>query len=325
MKKLSILLPLFLVSKSYALDVTPYIVNGSAADINQFPSFASLYFNDGSQYGNFCGATVINSQYVLTAAHCIYNESYTNLHTWVVPQLTDQSQYPSGSFQSSRAKEFYFPDDYVDSKAQRWPNDIAIIKLESPLNISDYQYLLNTTQNDSYALNNGTNSFKAVGHGLIQGNVASSGTLLETSLELEDKSVCGSTDKQLCFDGVQNGSYKNAVCNGDSGGPVYWHDGGQFVQIGITSFGPETCGDPSQPATGVFTEVYDYNSWISSVISGGQTPKYYVSTSSGGTRSLVDNTVQSSGDSSGGGGGGSLGYLSLLLILGAFSRRKLTS
>lgn len=322
MRKLSILLPLILMSKSYALDVTPYIVNGTAADINEYPSFASLYFNDGSQYGNYCGGTVINSQFILTAAHCIYNESYQNLHTWVVPQLTDQSQYPSGTYQSSRAKEYYFPDDYVDSEAQRWPNDIAIIKLDSPLNISDYQYLLNTTENNNYVLNNGADSFKAIGHGLIQGNVASSGTLLETSLELEDKSVCNSTDKQLCFDGVQNGSYKNSVCNGDSGGPVYWYDGGKYMQIGITSFGPKTCGDPTQPATGVFTEIYDYNSWINSVITGGQTPKYYVSTDSNGTRSLVDNTAQSSG---GGGGGGSLGYLSFLLISAALFRRKLTS
>ncbi|USD34469.1 MULTISPECIES: S1 family peptidase [Vibrio] len=321
MRKLSILLPFVLASKSFAFDVNPYIVNGTTASISDYPSFASLYYDDGSQYGNYCGATVINSQYILTAAHCIYNDNSQNLHTWVVPQLTDQSQYPYGSYQSSRAKEFYFPDDYVDSEEQRWPNDIAIIKLESPLNTQDYQYLLNTTENNTYAQNNGSDSFKAIGHGLIEGNVSSDGTLLETSLELEDKSVCNSTDKQLCFDGAQSGSYKNSTCNGDSGGPVYWYDGSKYVQIGITSFGPTDCGDINEPATSVFTETYDYNSWINSVISGGQTPKYYISTDSSGTRSLVDNTAQSGGS----GGGGSLGFLSFLFIGAALFRRKLTS
>ncbi|OAJ93475.1 S1 family peptidase [Vibrio bivalvicida] len=311
MRKISVVLSCLWAASAYSLDVNPYIVNGSPANVSSFPSFASLYFNNGSQYGNYCGATVINSQYILTAAHCIYQDNNQNLHTWVVPQLTDLSQYPNGSYQSARAKEFYFPDDYVDSTAQGLPNDIAIIKLETPLNISDYQYLLNTTENDTYAQNNGSNSFKAIGHGLIEGNVSSSGVLLETSLELKNKSVCGTTDKQLCFDGAQSGSYKNSTCNGDSGGPVYTWDGSKYVQIGITSYGPTKCGDPAQPATSVFTETYDYNGWINSVISGGQSPKYYVSTATNGSRSFVDTTVQTS---AGGGGGGSLGFAFLTLL-----------
>lgn len=294
--KLVLVLPLFFVPESKAIEATPYIVNGNQANLSDYPSFASLYYDDGNRYGYICGATIINSEYILTAAHCIYDEADDNLHTWVVYPLVDKGQYLTYQHQAARVKAFYFPDDYEHLRSKGWPNDIAIIQLESGLNVGDYQYLLNSAENDTYARNKGSDSFKAVGHGLIEGNQPSNGRLLETSLLLIDKSVCNSTDKQLCFDGTKVGAYKNSVCKGDSGGPVYSWDGNQYRQIGVTSYGLKQCGLSTKPAVAVFTEIYDYNPWINRVISGGQAAKYYVTTDRHGNRQYVDTTARKGGN-----------------------------
>ncbi|CSB66271.1 Secreted trypsin-like serine protease [Vibrio cholerae] len=228
------------------------------------------------------------------------------LYTVVVPQLEDESQFPNGNVQFARAAEFYYPDNYVDSSAVYWPNDIAIIKLESDLNVSNFVGVLNSSINNSYDV---SGTYKAIGHGYVNGNVAGGTRLLETTLTFVPFATCSAYyganlgPGNVCFTGPQIGSYRNSTCSGDSGGPVYWDSGSGYVQIGITSFGPSTCGNPALPVTSVFTEVSDYYSWILRVMNGLETPKYYV-TESNGVRQLVaggTTTVSVSESSSGGG------------------------
>ncbi|HDZ9389675.1 TPA: GlyGly-anchored extracellular serine protease VesA [Vibrio cholerae] len=315
---------LLLTTRVSAVEISPYIVNGTNANVANYPSFASLaIYISPYQYssGTYCGATVLNSRYILTAAHCIYGNSYTMLYTVVVPQLEDESQFPNGNVQLARAAEFYYPDNYVDSSAVYWPNDIAIIKLESDLNVSNFAGVLNSSINNSYDVNG---TYKAIGHGYVNGNVAGGTRLLETTLTFVPFATCSAYyganlgPGHVCFTGPQIGSYRNSTCSGDSGGPVYLDSGSGYVQIGITSFGPSTCGNPALPVTSVFTEVSDYYSWILRVMNGLETPKYYV-TESNGVRQLVagGTTVSpvTSSDSGGSSTGLALLVLGLLMVL----------
>ncbi|GIA94521.1 GlyGly-anchored extracellular serine protease VesA [Vibrio cholerae] len=315
---------LLLTTRVSAVEISPYIVNGTNANVANYPSFASLaIYISPYQYssGTYCGATVLNSRYILTAAHCIYGNSYTMLYTVVVPQLEDESQFPNGNVQFARAAEFYYPDNYVDSSAVYWPNDIAIIKLESDLNVSNFVGALNSSINNSYDVNG---TYKAIGHGYVNGNVAGGPRLLETTLTFVPFATCSAyyganlQASQICFTGPNIGGYRNSTCSGDSGGPVYLDSGSGYVQIGITSFGPSTCGNPALPVTSVFTEVSDYYSWILRVMNGLETPKYYV-TESNGVRQLVagGTTVSpvTSSDSGGSSTGLALLVLGLLMVL----------
>lgn len=361
MRKISVVLSCLWAAGAYSADISPYIVNGTQVSdselFNTYPTFTSLYFHDGSRYGNYCGATLINSQYVLTAAHCIYQDYDEMLNTWVVPRMSDQSVYSNGSYMSARVEKIYYPSTYSPnldpSNGPVLPDDIAILKLASSLNVGDYASTINSTIDNTYALNRGSETFKAVGRGLtthvadnLGNTVSRTSTDVVLQASLTSTNTCNPlTSKQLCFDGTLAGSYKNSTCKGDSGGPVYWWDGSGYKQIGITSYGPTTCGDPTRSYTSVFTEVYDYSTWISNVLNGSEQPKYYVeklsttrqlkeqssgnivATSSALLNDTVMPSIQSSSSTStsttsgGGGGGGSLG-LAVLTLLGFAGWRR---
>ncbi len=289
---------------SIGVEVAPYIVNGSTANIANYPSFASLFYRTDTVYSpsSFCGATIINANYVLTAAHCIYEDKNTMLYTVIAPQLDDESLFLASP--QVRAQAFYYRSDYVDTSAALWPNDIAIIKTASAMSVSDYSSWLNTTYNNSYP---SSGSFIAIGHGYIEGNQKGGTTLLETTLNLVSYSSCrayfGSaiTTSQLCFSGDVTGGYQNATCSGDSGGPVYWYDGANYLQVGLTSFGTSVCGKEDAVVTSVFTDIYDYQNWINRVITGQVEPRYYVTTQEG-QRVLIENPQSEVTSKSSGGG-----------------------
>ncbi|MEZ8608516.1 trypsin-like serine protease [Vibrio sp. 10N.239.311.G01] len=305
------------------LGVTPYIVNGSDASVTEFPSMASLFIDridyDGVySTGPYCGATILDSYHVLTAAHCIYGDENAQLFTVVVPQLEDTSLFPNGSIQKVRVSEVYYRTDYSNSINQLLRNDIAILKLEASLNLQSSAETV-IPQFDTYL--NAANDFVAVGHGDIETDVDGTTLLQQVDLTYVDtlncKAVFGPlvTDKQICFNGngPNNGLY-GGTCQGDSGGPVFWKNGSTYEQVGITSFGPTTCGDDIG-VTSVFTEVYDYKDWITDVTKGVNDSTETVQfTATEAKRVAVAGTSASTGSGSSG-GGISFGLLGMLMLI----------
>lgn len=50
-------------------------------------------------------------------------------------------------------------------------------------------------------------------------------------------------------------------CKGDSGGPLMNPSEKKYFElVGVVSFGPYPCAEDNVP--GVYTKVYEYNSWI---------------------------------------------------------------
>lgn len=315
------------VEVSPNVSVTPYIVNGSDASVSDFPSMASLFIDridyDGVySTGAYCGATILDPTHILTAAHCIYGNEEGQLFTTVVPQLEDTSEFPNGNIQKSRVVEVYYRSDYSDNLSDLLRNDVAVLKLESALNIDSVNDVVKRPSDDSYRI--GVNDFVAVGHGNTESDFDATTILQKAPLNYVDNSTCASafidgsalTDNQLCFIGDYSVFTRlyGGTCQGDSGGPVYWKDGADYRQVGITSFGPETCGGGSITSgvkvTSVFTELLDYEAWIDSVVAGNETPKF-VSTDA--KRTAYVNARNSSGSSSG--GGVSFGLLGILMLI----------
>ncbi|MFA0570753.1 S1 family peptidase [Vibrio gallaecicus] len=327
-------------------DVSSYIVNGVNAPVSEYPSIANLFLDsfeyDGKYFTNpFCGGTILDEHHILTAAHCIYGNEAISLFTVVVPQLQNVDDYPLGDIQRNRVKEIYYRNDYNDDISYFLENDVAILKLETAMNIDTINDVIRRPDSESYRNDQVNTKFTAVGHGDTVSGYDGNDQLLQVDLNLVSNSACSSvflngdriTTKQICFDGDYSSltRLKNGTCQGDSGGPVYWYDGSKYVQVGITSFGPSSCG-ANIGVTSVFTEIHDYNAWIDSVLAGGETPK---STSSDNLRTnylAVNGEIEYFGNSptdgdsssSSSSSGGSISILGLpLILLAALRRRKM--
>ncbi|MBF4258239.1 GlyGly-CTERM sorting domain-containing protein [Vibrio anguillarum] len=306
----------------FAVDAQPYIVNGTDASVTEFPSIASLFFdqiayNGSYGKGSYCGASLLNNQYVLTAAHCVYGNSANQLFTSVVPKLQIETDFPYNILEKARVAEIYYPSTY---NSTTFLDDIAILKLEAPLTmLSSADYLTRPTANSDSTYRSLSETFIAVGHGNTSSNIDTKTYLQKTNLAYVANSSCiySSTavpDTNLCMSGSISAltSLKNATCQGDSGGPLFWHNGGNYIQVGITSFGPNTkCGDPLITAPSVFTEILDYSTWIESVLLGSEPPKFVA------TEAKRQAYLNPPSDS-----GGSFGWWSLLLMFIPFIRRR---
>lgn len=316
MRSISVLASSLLAFSAHSAEVNPYIVNGTDISASTHPSFVSLFYDridyDGVYgQGPYCGGTLLSANYILTAAHCIYGDSNYQLFTSVVPQLQNESDFPNSVLQRVMVSEYYYPSTYNNSTLY---DDIAILKLASPITaVNTYVDLADNSERSTYRQT--SEVFYAVGHGNTQSNVDSTEELQRTQLKWVDNTTCNSiyttdTSENLCMDGAATVTYDNGTCQGDSGGPLYWNG----KQVGITSFGPETCGDPAVAANSVFTEVAlaKHTDWINSVLNGNETPKVTVSDSQ---RNATLNP------SSGGGGGGSVGVL-VLSALGLLGWRR---
>lgn len=100
------------------------IVGGEVANITTWGATVSLSYTDG----NLCGASILSSSWIITAAHCViyYEASEIFVHAgsniqWSGSQNRTVSQIISDA----------------DFNFGTFANDIALLKLTDPLNMSD--------------------------------------------------------------------------------------------------------------------------------------------------------------------------------------------
>ncbi len=296
-----------------------YIVNGTEADIATFSSYVAL-FVDSIEYDNFystsyCGASILDAHHLVTAAHCVYSaepeNSIYSLFTTAVPLLQYETDYPFNIIEKSRVSEIYYPSDFDRNTLD---NDIAILKLEQPLvSINESNYLIRPVEGISYRSTEII--FYAVGHGNTAYRVDNNKSLMKSELIYVSNDECNysnMSETKICMEGKINPSngLEASTCHGDSGGPLYWYNGSNYIQVGLTSYGPATfCGDPNYNATSVFTEIIHYSQWIERVLNGNEEPKFI---SSKEKRIKYFNRVDTKAKNIN--NGGTIGYFSLLAI-----------
>ncbi|MCF7361898.1 serine protease [Vibrio sp. A1-b2] len=300
-----------------------YIVNGTEADITTFSSYVAL-FVDSIEYDNFysssyCGASILDALHLVTAAHCVYSEEPDNsiysLFTTAVPLLQYETDYPFNIIEKSRVSEIYYPNDFDRGTLD---NDIAILKLEQPLvNINESNFLIRPVEGISYRSTE--NIFFAVGHGNTSYRVDNNKSLMKSELIYVSNDECNysnMSETKICMEGRINPSngLEASTCHGDSGGPLYWYNGNNYIQVGLTSYGPATfCGDPSYNATSVFTEIMHYSLWIEQVLNGNEKPKF-TSSKEKRIKYFDDLYTEANNNNNNNNNGGSVGYFSLLTI-----------
>lgn len=235
----------------------PDVIGGTKVSLWQSPWQVALVSANGSPVaGVFCGGTLIDSQWVLTAAHCFY-ERDTCLP---IPPQAIFVAYGStdlGKKVSLMApKALVHPNEYrCSAKA----HDIALIQLEESVVVSPYAQLASSAT-ASTLLTPGTR-LMTTGWGLTTVNGAKSRFLMEVTLPIAHYELCRAAyGSVLPAAAICAGEAGKDACTGDSGGPLYQRKGtDQAIQVGVVSFG-DGCGKAKTP--GVYTPVAEYLAWI---------------------------------------------------------------
>lgn len=250
------------------------IVGGEEATPGAWPWQAFV------QPGGFaCGGSLITPEWVLTAAHCLFDDQGNPITADQVTVLLGahniaQTEPSQQQFQVTQA----IPHPQYDANTN--DNDIALLKLATAATLTDrVQTVALTGPGDAALVAPGTPA-TVTGWGALTEGGASPDVLYQVSVPIVSNEVCnaangGITENMLCA-GLEEGGKDS--CQGDSGGPLVVPDGAGWKQTGVVSFG-QGCARPG--LYGVYARVSRYIDWINSQTGGnvGQADQVVVTAS----------------------------------------------
>ena len=124
MKVFAVVFMIFVIncSISQSHEINPGIFGGEDADIHEFPYLVALIYNGTRR----CGGSLINKNWVLTAAHCEYPIDDTFLIEYGSTNLKISGDNGHFGYPELFIKHENFSTDTI-------LNDIALIKLKNPI------------------------------------------------------------------------------------------------------------------------------------------------------------------------------------------------
>ncbi len=233
----------------------PRIIGGTELTTGQQPWLVSLQENGE----HFCGGSLIDAVWVLTAAHCVEGSASGLQVRANFVDLTDSSEG-----QRANVSSVFVHPDYLNGDAA----DIALLKLASPISgvttlpLADISFMNSSAKPGTTATVSGWGVTRENGDipNIVQ---AVDVPLVSTPQCNQPQAYDGQiADTEICA-GYQRGGRDS--CQGDSGGPLVVHQQGQPVQVGVVSWG-DGCALPNK--YGVYARVASFNSWISGVRDG---------------------------------------------------------
>ncbi|XP_030852724.1 transmembrane protease serine 3-like [Strongylocentrotus purpuratus] len=239
------------------------VLGGTNARQGEFPWIGSLRIEGLDFGGHWCGSTLINSQWVLTAAHCV--EYYVDRVVFGNAHLTDDSDNEV----AVEVADIFVHPEYDNN----WFfNDIALIRLAEPVTFSDYVRPACLSESSDElkdyrrCLVAGWETLKLYSRPLAESLKKAVVTLLDQDRCNSELFYNGSlAEEEICARYAPGGI---DACQGDKGGPLTCEgDDGRWHLVGSTSFG---CAGSLSDS--IYTRISQFQSFITAVVSGAITP-----------------------------------------------------
>lgn len=115
--------------KRKSFEISPDVVNGTDANILEFPFIVSLqYFSASGNSFHSCGASLLNSRWLLTASHCIEG---SKPEEFVVEYGRTEISDGFNGTQVVLVEKLILHEKY--DLTNQLENDIGLVKLASPI------------------------------------------------------------------------------------------------------------------------------------------------------------------------------------------------
>lgn len=225
------------------------IINGAKIDISKVPCMLSYRVNGK----HACGAAIVNEQWGLTAAHCVYE--FIDNRSVSISVRSGSIWHDFGGV-VHRVTSLVPHEKYEDDSNDY---DIAVFKVNEPFRFNNVTQPLKLPEDPR---NVTTDWGLVAGWGyFIDDDPVLSEYLQYVILPKVSREECVKDyedqfeipEHQSCY-GFREGGKDS--CKGDSGGPLI---NLQHFGIGITSWGAD-CGEPGLP--GVYTNLLDFLDWV---------------------------------------------------------------
>lgn len=259
----STLLLVILLTTTY-IHCAIQLSGGSTASENEIPGVVSIQYQTDSNSvpSHFCGGSIINSRWFLTAAHCVKGIDLSKLVIFAGTSNNNCYKDTTGRCIVRTVSQVVAHPNFSVYTIE---NDIALVQVSQ-----DFPITTQATKVKRFALEGNTvanqSPLTVAGWGATSSTTSNTNTLQKAQLTLQSASTCTqkqlsiSAPTQMCVSGTN--SQNVDLCSGDGGSPVFYTPSGATtpVLVGIISHGSSTCGNGAN--VGVSMNVTSYTSWI---------------------------------------------------------------
>lgn len=254
------------------------IVGGATTAIQDFPWLAYIQAEEGPNSVYLCTGTVVAPRLILTAGHCVLNESgelFPPANVRVASGVGDVSQAREANAVYTVVKTLMFPG----LEPGTLHGDAGLLVLSRPVAAPPLPL---ATSADSALLREGV-PITVAGWGQRSAEDSGTSELQSAVTTIQGNDYCRrnvikyypyfSSGFQLCA--ADPPTFETGPCHGDSGGPaIALRPDGTPVEVGITSLGNPKC---LTTLPSVFTRVDLVSSWVAewaaAIETGAPAPK----------------------------------------------------
>lgn len=208
---------------------------------------------------NWCGATILDSTHLLSAAHCFRYPTRSPPFEIHAGNILQSEETENGFVQTRTVTKVTVHEKYNETNGIMFDYDIALLEVSEPFNFTEWVQPAclpdNTTSLEPNEL------LRVSGYG-----TDSNDELHLVDVPYQPDNVCKQNlgllphefepETMICAGDHEGG--KDA-CQGDSGGPLVQIENNQATLVGVVSWG-YFCAQPN--AFGVYSDVKHFLDWI---------------------------------------------------------------